>query len=211
MAPDATDRLPLTRERIVAAALASIDVHGVDQLSMRKLGQVLKVDPMAVYHHIPNKAALFDAIVEYIWAGVELPARGPGERWQGVLHAAFSALRDRLRQHPRAVVLVGTRPSVTPASLRLIDATLGRLSAAGLPGKDAMQLIDCLSGYTISKVLAETGEALGGASDVVGRALAGVTPQSHPHFAAVLPGYGFAPDEEFDAGLRALIAGWQLR
>lgn len=165
---------------------------------------------MAVYHHIPNKAALFDAIVEHIWAGVELPARTSGERWQDVLHEAFSALRGRLHQHPRAVVLVGTRPSVTPASLRLIDATLGRLSAAGLPGRDAMQLIDCLSGYTIGKVLAETGEALGGQSDVVGRALAGITPQTHPHFAAVMPEYGFAPDEEFDAGLRALIAGWQL-
>lgn len=206
--PAAHDRPPLTRDEIVAAALAGIDADGVDQFSMRRLGQRLGVDPMAVYHHVPNKAALFDAIVEHLWSGVEPPAPTPGETWRDVLSAVFTAFRRRLLQHPRAVVLVGTRPSITPTMLRLIDDMLGRLAAAGLAGRDAMQLIDCLSGYAVGKVLAEVGETLGGPGAAVGPALAAVTPQTHPHLAATMPDYDLAPDEEFDRGLRALLAGW---
>lgn len=191
------------------AALASVDAEGVDQLSMRRLGQRLGVDPMAVYHHVPNKAALFDAIVEHIWRGVRIAAPADGENWREVLQTVFSAFRERLLQHPRAVVLVGTRPSVTPAMLRLVDDTLGRLEAAGLGGKDAMQLIDCLSGYTIGKVLAEIGEPLGGLTSSVESALAGVTPATHPNLVrTMVADYGFAPEEEFDRGLRAMIQGW---
>lgn len=209
MASVARERAPLSRERIVAVALGCIDADGVDALSMRRLGQRLGVDPMAVYHHVPNKAALFDAIVEHLWSGVRLPAQRPDESWQEVLEEVFAAFRLRLLEHPRAVVLVGTRPSVTPTMLRLVNDTLGRLASAGLSGPDAMQLIDCLSGYTVGKVLAEISEPLGGVSTTVAAALSAVTPDTHPHLVATMAaGYDFAPGEEFDRGLRALIAGW---
>lgn len=204
-----TTREPLSRERIVGAALELIDADGPDKLSMRRLGQALRVDPMAIYYHLPNKAALYDAIVEHVWQSVTLPAPEPGETWQSLLSAVFTDFRDRLRVHPRAAVIVGTRPSVTPALLRLIDTVLGRLAVLGLDGHDAMQLIDCLSGYTIGKVLAEVGEPLGGPAVAVPQALASVTSQTHPHVVAVLhSGYELAPDIEFGRGLRALIHGW---
>lgn len=199
----------MTREGIIRAALAGIDAEGVDQLSMRRLGQRLGVDPMAIYHHLPNKAALFDGIVEHIWTGVHVPAPAPGQTWQRILYEVFAALRARLLQHPRAVVIVGSRPTITPAMLQVVDAALGRLEAAGLPGTEAMQLIDCLSGYTIGKVLAEIGEPLGGVTTSVESAIAGISPETHPHLLGVTAaGYHFAPDEEFDRGLRAMIKGW---
>lgn len=204
-----TPRRPLTRELIVARALALIDSDGPDQLTMRRLGRALGVDPMAVYYHVPNKAALYDAIVERVWGAVTLPPPATGETWDELLVAVFTTFRQRLLEHPRAAVIVGTRPSVTPPLLRLVDAVLGRLSASGLEGKDAMQLIDCLSGYTVGKVIAEVGEPLGGVADSVAAAMAGVTPHTHPHLVAVMTsGYAMAPDEEFDRGLRALVAGW---
>ena len=164
---------------------------------------------MAVYHHVPNKAALFDGIVEHVWRGVTPPPQVPGESWHQVLEAVFAAFRARLMEHPRAVVLVGTRPGTAPAMLRLIDEALARLEVAGLRGKDAMQLIDCLSGFTIGKVLAEIGEPLGGPAPAVESALEAVTAQAHPHLAAAMAsGYDFSPQEEFDRGLRALISGW---
>lgn len=204
-----TARAPLSRDRIVATALALIDADGPEKLSMRRLGQALGVDPMAIYYHVPHKAALHDAIIEHLWESVTVPAPAPGETWQSLLLAVFGDVAARLRDHPRAVVILGTRPSVTPPLLRLIDSILGRLAALGLAGQDAMQLIDCLCGYTIGKVLAEVGDAPGGPAPAVPAALTTVTPQTHPHLVAALQaGYEWAPDVEFDRGLRALVHGW---
>jgi len=198
----------LSRERIIAAALAIMDADGVDGLSMRRLGQALGVDPMAVYYHVPNKGALYDGIVEHLWGSVRLPAMRPGERWPDLLEQIFADFRARLLEHPLAVTLVGTRPAVSAAMLRLVDDSLGRLEAAGLSGWDAMELIDCLSGYVVGKVLAETASLRG--ADEVAASLSAVTAESHPSLAAVMvSGYGFSPDEEFVRGLQALIAGWR--
>ena len=78
-------RPPLSRNRILIEALALLDESGVEQLSMRRLGQRLGVDPMAIYHHIPSKTALLDSLVEEIWLGVQLPEVRAGESWQEVL------------------------------------------------------------------------------------------------------------------------------
>lgn len=210
MTPNSAEREPLSRERIVAAAMELIDSDGVDQLSMRRLGRHLGVDPMAVYYHVPSKAAVLDDVVELIWGSVRIPPPAPGETWRDLLVDIFTDVRARLLGHPRAAVVLGTRPATTPSMLALIDTILGRLALAGLEGVDAMELIDCLSGFTVGKVLAETGEALGGATSAVADALAGLSPATHPNLVAVLAGgYVFAPDEEFRRGLRALVDGWR--
>lgn len=209
MTGHATPRVRLTREQIIEQALAIVDSDGTESLTMRRLGHALGVDPMAVYHHLPNKAAVLDGIVELLWDGVRLPPTTQGERWQEVLAGVFTAFRTRLLEHPRAVPILGTRPSVTPALFRMVEAVLQRLETAGLDGKDAMQLIDCLSGFTIGKVLTETSELTGGHTEHVGAALASLGPQTHPTLLRALAGgYGFAPEEEFARGLRALINGW---
>ncbi|RRS01730.1 TetR/AcrR family transcriptional regulator C-terminal domain-containing protein [Glycomyces terrestris] len=204
------DRPPLTRERIIEAAFAIVDEAGVDRLTMRMLGERLGVDPMAVYHHLPNKAAVLDGIVEHLWGGVELPAPSDGESWQFVIGEVFRAFRRRLLAHPRAAPVVGTRPAVSPAMLALVEGILARLHRAGFAGRDAMVLIDCLAGYTIGKVLAETSAALGDeATGPVAAALATVTPQTHPFLVReIAGGYALAPDDQFERGLAALIGGW---
>ena len=203
-------RDPLSRARIIAAALAIVDADGAEQLTMRRLGQRLGVDPMAVYHHLPDKAAVLDGIVEHLWEGVYLPTAVPGEDWREVMVGVFTAFRGRLLQHPRAVPIIGTRPSITPALLNLIEACLRRLEAAGLSGSDAMQLIDCLSAFTIGKVLAEASGGADGHPETVAAPLRSLTPQTHPTLLrALAAGYEFAPDEEFDRGLNALVAGWR--
>lgn len=201
----------LSRERIIAAALELVDEAGAEQLSMRQLGRRLGVDPMAIYHHLPNKAAVLDGIVEALWGGLELPAAEPGESWRAVLSQIFTALRERLLSHPRAVVVVGSRPLVTPASLRLVDEALARLAAAGLPGAGAMPLLDCLSAFTVGKTLAEVAAPLGRPGSSAASAVTTISPQSHPHIAATLAGgYAYAPTEQFRSGLAALIDGWQF-
>ena len=105
--------------------------------------------------------------------------------------------------------MVGPVSAPAWAMRRQSGGVLGLVEAAGLPEGDAMQLLDCLSGYTIGKVLAETAESVA-ASGEVAQALGGLTPESHPHVVgALIAGYGADPDAQFDRGLTALLEGWR--
>lgn len=202
-------RAPLSRDRIVAAALAEVDEVGAEGLTMRRLGQRLGVDPMAVYHHVPGKAALLDGIVERLWRGVDLGVEHDGEQWQQLLVDAFTSFRTSVQSHPRAATVVGTRPAVSPGMLALVDALLGRLESAGLPATEAMPLIDSLTAYTVGKVLQESMLLDEGTARVVGSALQSVTPESHPHLvSAMSTGYDRGPDDDFARGIRAIVDGW---
>jgi AcrR family transcriptional regulator len=67
----------LTRERIIAAAMHVIDTEGLDALSMRRLGVELGVNPMAAYHYVPNKSALYDLVQDAVMAGVDTASIDP--------------------------------------------------------------------------------------------------------------------------------------
>ena len=103
MTAKATHRVPLAREQIIERALAIVDSDGAESLTMRRLGQALGVDPMAVYHHLPNKTAVLDGIVELLWDGVRLPPTKPDERWQ---------------ERPLAAVVLKSGGQATPDDLR---------------------------------------------------------------------------------------------
>ena len=77
MTPRKKDVEPLDRERILAAAMRIIDAEGLDALSMRRLGTELGVNPMAAYYHVPNKAALYDLVLEAVMAGVDMTGIDP--------------------------------------------------------------------------------------------------------------------------------------
>ena len=89
----------LSREQIVAAAIDLLDRDGPDAFSMRRLGAALKVDPMAVYHHLPNKAALFDAVVDALWgmAAESVAAETPAsDDWRALVGEYKRIVREEL-------------------------------------------------------------------------------------------------------------------
>ena len=129
---------PLTRERIVRAALGIVDRDGVKALSMRRLGADLGVDPMAVYYHIPNKEALLDAIVEAVMSEIDLSvdvADAPPE--ERIMTAARVYL-DVLLAHGNALPIMLSRGPSTPMAVRPVEYLIGVLRDAGLPPAQAM-------------------------------------------------------------------------
>ena len=202
-------RKQLSRDQIVAAAIALLDREGADAFTIRRLGAELGVDPMAVYYHLPNKAAVFDAVVDDVWARTRLDPPADGTSWRTVASDIVRALRHQLFEHPRLIPLLATRPAVTPNLLRLTDEALGWMVAAGLGPASAMQLLDCLVGYTVGKVQQEVREPIGGVGVPAEQVYATMTPATHPHLAAAMAGgYDWDPNGEFEAGLRALVQGW---
>ncbi len=198
----------LSRELFVEAALALIDRDGVDGLSMRRLGTELGVDPMAVYHYFPNKAAVLDAIVEALYAEMEQEPAPAGLSWREYLVWFFSRLRSVLRRHPHAIGTFATRPSYAPATLLSGDRALGVVMRSGLSARQALILVNCLRGFTIGRLLAEVSDPVGGPVPAPEEAGTAMDAETFPHLALAIAA-GYDADEQFELGLEALITGFE--
>ena len=73
-------RAPLSRERVLRAAVELADEGGLASLTMRRLGERLDVEAMSLYKHVANKEDLLDGIVDIVVGEIDLPA--PGEGWR---------------------------------------------------------------------------------------------------------------------------------
>jgi TetR/AcrR family transcriptional regulator, tetracycline repressor protein len=160
-APRRRGRPPrVSRDQILAAALRIADANGLEQLTMRRLGAELGVDPMTIYGHVPDKTALFDGLVELVLAGITLPGR-TGE-WAHDFRAAAHAARAALLAHPHLIPLLGTRPPVTQPAFTLWESLTSILLDADLSEEQAADGADCLGRLLIGHALAEAGQPPGG-------------------------------------------------
>ena len=137
------------------AALAIVDANGLEQLTMRRLGAELGVDPMTIYGHVPDKAALFDGLVELVLTEIEVPAVGGA--WEDDLRAVAYAARATWLAHPYVIPLLGTRPPVTESSFAPVEAVTSILLGAGLTEQQAADGFDGLARLLIGHALAQAG------------------------------------------------------
>ena len=126
---DAEPRTPLSRERVLRAAIDLADRGGVEALSMRKLGQELGVDAMALYRHVRGKDDLLDGVAEVIVGQIERPIEG--EDWKATLRGLAMAARRVMLRHPWARQVLEERGTSGPAALAHIEAVLASLQAGG--------------------------------------------------------------------------------
>jgi len=122
-------RPPLSRERVLAAAIALADEKGIDELSMRNLARALGVEAMSLYKHVAHKDELLDGITDLVVAEIAVPEIG-GD-WRAEITKRATSAHQVLLRHPWATMLIGSRINVGPAMLRYVDATLGCLREAG--------------------------------------------------------------------------------
>ena len=153
-------RTPLTRDRVLAAAVDLADRGGYEGLSMRKLGQELGVDAMALYRHIRGKDDLLDGLVEVIVGQIEAPS--PAGDWKATLRAQAMAARAVMLRHPWARQVLEERGTGGPATLAHIEFALTTLHDAGFSIELAHHTLHALSsrifGFT-QDLFEETGPA----------------------------------------------------
>jgi AcrR family transcriptional regulator len=129
MAARTEPRLPLSRDRILQAALELADAGGIDALTMRKLGQVLGFEAMSLYNHVANKDDVLDGILDLVLDETEAPS--PADEWRAAIRSSAISVHDGLTRHPWACPLLMSPSHVRPARLRYMDLLLGRLREAG--------------------------------------------------------------------------------
>jgi AcrR family transcriptional regulator len=145
---DQDRRHQLTRERVVAEALAIIAQDGVQGLTMRRLAARLEVVPGALYHHVRNKQQLHDLVLDNVLAEVDVRL-DPSLDWTGQLKLLAHRLRQVLEAHPGVAGILKTRDPLGPHSLGLAEAFLRPLQAAGFGDREAGLAFFLLVDYTI--------------------------------------------------------------
>ena len=146
-------RRPLSRERVLRAAIDLADEGGLESVSMRQLGQVLRVEAMSLYKHVRNKDDILDGMADLVVSEFEVPA-GDADWKTAIRRSAISAHQVLLR-HPWASSLIESRLNVGPARLRYLDAVIGVLATAGFPMPTVMRAIMALDSHTYGFVLQE--------------------------------------------------------
>ena len=130
--PTAQYRLPVTKERVFRAAIVVADAGGIESLTMRKVADELDVEPMSLYYHVANKAAILDGVVETLVGDIEnalgrLDPLPDTTDWRTALRRRILTARDVMLRHRWAPALFESRTDVGPAMMLYYDGVLGHL------------------------------------------------------------------------------------
>jgi AcrR family transcriptional regulator len=211
--PAAPPRAPLTRERVLRAAVDLADRDGIAALTMRRLGQQLGVEAMSLYNHVADKDDLLDGMADLIVGEIGLPPRGAD--WKAALHAWAVAARVALSRHPWALWLAKPRRRAAPVTLRYHDAVIGCLREAGFSVRAAAHAYSLLRSYTYGFTLHEQSLPLDSSEEVTAairrRYVREIPAEQYPYLVELLveratrPGSSF--DREFAFGLELILDG----
>lgn len=211
--PTGVMRKPLSRKRVLRAAMAHADRLGLEELSMRKLAEVLHVAPMALYRHIANKDDLIDAMIDVVFTEIESPERDGA--WRTAMRQRAISVRDALERHRWAIGLMESRLHPGPANLRHHDAVLGNLRSAGFSVEmtaHAYSVLDSyIYGFALTKMNLPFENGRGDVPEIAKSMLEPFPANTYPNLVefitehAMKPGYHYG--EEFEYGLDLILDG----
>ena len=146
-------RVPLSKERVLRAAVELAHRDGIESLTMRRLADELGAGAMSLYHYVPNKEELLDGMVDIVFTEIELPTIGVD--WKTAMRRRAISTRETLNRHRWAVGLMESRMTPGPASLRLHNAVLGCLREAGFSIEMTIQAYSVQDAYIYGFALQE--------------------------------------------------------
>lgn len=208
-------RPPLSRDRVLNAAVSLADRDGLGKLTMRSLAKVLGVEAMSLYHHVANKKDILDGMIDQVFGEIELPV---GVDWKRAMRTRAISARRALTQHQWAIGLMDSSGERRPKMLRHHDAVIGALRNAGFSVPLAAHAFAVLDSFIYGFVLQESclplaePEPLRDAAEAV---LQELPIEDYPHLAELTidhvlqPGYSFS--NEFQRGLELILDGLERR
>jgi AcrR family transcriptional regulator len=221
MPPEPTSqRIPLTRERVLEAAIRLADEGGIQSLTMRKLAAALGVEAMSLYNHVANKGDLVAAMVDLVVGEIELPSGG--DDWEAGIRTCAVSAHEALLRHPWACSLVlspGSMRSVPKPRLRYMEWLLRRLREAGFSPELTYHAYHALDSHILGFTLWQLGHAISavdmaGSNDfgaLVEKFLEQLPASEYPYLAEHARQHVEAPKgdgaREFEFGLDLILDG----
>ncbi|MEV6910857.1 TetR/AcrR family transcriptional regulator [Amycolatopsis sp. NPDC051071] len=210
-------RQSLTRDRVLRAAIQVADRGGVEAMTMRRVAQELGVEAMSLYHHVPNKDAILDGVVDAVFAAIDLPDTGKAD-WRDAIRERASSARAVLARHSWALGLVDSRRNPGPSTLRHHDAVLGVLRRAGFTLPMAVHAVSLIDSYVGGFVLQEANLPVTTRNDVeqvAGGILEHLPEGELPYLTELITDHALKPGydhtSEFAYGLDLILDGLEAR
>jgi TetR/AcrR family transcriptional regulator, tetracycline repressor protein len=206
-----TRREPLTKERIVEAALRVMDAEGLEAVTMRRIGRELGVEAMSLYNHVEDKDDILSGVTERVMTGFDYPPF-TGD-WFEDGRAMAREWRRLLGLHPSVCQLLAERhkPLEGLAAFGAMDAALGLLRSAGLSERDAAQAFNALGSYILGYVTMEQGLMLGNDEEHAKQhdlAMDALRGSGLDNVVACLPHFADCDtDQQFEFGLDLIFRG----
>jgi AcrR family transcriptional regulator len=215
---DVEVRVPLTRDRVLRAAVEIADARGIAGLTMRNLAHELGVEAMSLYHHVANKGEVLDGIADAVVAEVNEHVRGlpppDGADWKAAVRRRILTARQVLLRHPWAPAVLETRDEMSPAALAYFDALAGQLRAGGMSADLVHHAMHALGsrafGFTQELFSADPNADPGPDPEVLYEQMAGAFPniaeiiRAASHDGATTLGWC---DDQFEFGLDIVLDG----
>jgi AcrR family transcriptional regulator len=206
-------RRPLTRERVLRAAMAVADEGGLESLTMRRLATELGVEAMSLYNHVANKEDMIDGLVDIVFGEIEPPSTDVG--WRTAMRARAISTRDALRRHPWAIGLMEARSTPGRANLQNHEAALKCLREAGFSLVDTVHAYNVQDSYIYGFALQERAlpalDAPGEGARVAERMLPQASVAEYPYSVEMvgehIATFGFDFTAEFEFGLDLILDG----
>jgi len=210
-------RRPLTRERVLDAAVEIADERGVAVVTMRELASRLDVEAMSLYNHVANKDDILDGMVDLVIEQIDLPS--DTEDWREAMRCRAVSAHEVFGRHPWAPLLVDSRESSGPSRLRYLDWVLGTLIEAGFSLDGAQKAFSLLDSYVYGFGIQQSNSSAGeGSTEEMAEAILEAIPaEEYPYLhrmavQAMETGYDAEADFEFGLGmildgLERLLAG----
>ncbi|HET6829922.1 MAG TPA: TetR/AcrR family transcriptional regulator C-terminal domain-containing protein [Solirubrobacterales bacterium] len=207
--PTAGSRRPLTRERVLHAALELVDRDGSEALTMRRLGRELGIAAMSIYNHVAGREELLDGLSEVMVAEIGVEAGEVGDP-RSVLRRFAHGIRAVALAHPDAFRLVGMRPLRTSAAYEPVEVALAALRAVGLSADEAAHayrlLVSFARGFALAEISGFTFERGGGGEPT------GLGPEQFPSIVALASQLERpSADAAFEFGTELILDGLEAR
>lgn len=202
----------LTRDRVLEGAVALADEIGIEGFTIRKLAARIDAKPMTIYHHVSNKEAIIDGMVDLVFSEIDLPPEDTD--WKTAIRERSRSVRAALARHRWAAPLMEARTSPGPATLRHHDAVLGCFRRGGLSIAMTAHAYALVDSYVYGFAMQEANLPATGGEDLtelVESILENMSGSEHPHLMEMTakhflqPGYDFGT--EFDFGLDLILDG----
>jgi len=199
---------------VLETAVTLADRHGIEWLSMRKLADELRVAAMSLYYYVPNKVELIDGMIDIVFSEIEPPLLDLD--WKTAMRRRAVATREALNRHRWAVGHMEGRTNHGPADLRLHNAVLGCLRAAGFSLEATVHAYSVLDAYIYGFALQESDISAENADDFAAEAQRQMHDYEavladYPHLVEVVGGYvakaGYDYATEYLFGLDLILDG----